>query len=113
MPPRGQGMGPGMWGMRSFRQDRSVLQHRVKKGTTRRMLRFAVPYRKILTIFLPAVVLGAVVGAINPLILRSIIDKGILKHNADLVIVLAIVAAVLAVVDAVLSLVERRLSAKI
>ena len=48
-PPNRGGMGGAGWmGMRSYRQDRSVLHHHVKKGTTRRMLRFAVPYRRIL-----------------------------------------------------------------
>ena len=42
----GGGRGGGWAGMRSMRQDRSVLQHRVKKGTARRMLTFAVPYRR-------------------------------------------------------------------
>ncbi len=100
-------------GLRSFRRDRSILQHRVKRGTTRRMLRFAVPYRKILAVFLPAVLVDAVIGAINPLILRDIIDKGILAHDADLVIVLASVAAGLALADAGLQLVQRWLSAVI
>ncbi len=63
--------------MRSVRQDRAVLQHRVKKGTARRMLTFAVPYRKILAVFLPVVILDAAIGAVNPLILRAIIDNGI------------------------------------
>jgi ATP-binding cassette subfamily B protein len=108
------GMGGGGWmGMRSFRQDRSVLQHRVKKGTTRRILRFAVPYRRILSIFLPVVVLEAATSAVNPLILRAIIDDGILKHRTDVVIELAIVAAGLALVSAVLSLFTRRISAVI
>ena len=97
--------------MRSFRQDRSVLHHRIKKGTTRRMLRFAFPYRRILAFFLPVVVLGAAVGAVNPLILRAIIDKGILGHRSGLVVALAALAAGLAVVDAGLSLFERRTSA--
>jgi ATP-binding cassette subfamily B protein len=102
----------GGWaGMRSFRQDRAVLQHRVKKGTTRRMLRFAIPYRRILAIFLPVVILDAAVGAVNPLILRAIIDKGIYGHRTGLVIGLASLAAGLALVDAALSLVERRTSA--
>jgi ATP-binding cassette, subfamily B, bacterial len=100
-------------GIRSFRRDRSVLQHRVKRGTTRRMLRFAVPYRKILAVFLPAVLVDAVIGAVNPLILRDIIDKGILGHDADLVIVLASVAAGLALADAGLQLLQRWLSAVI
>jgi ATP-binding cassette, subfamily B, bacterial len=100
-------------GIRSFRRDRSILQHRVKRGTTRRMLHFAVPYRKILAVFLPAVLVDAVIGAINPLILRDIIDKGILGHDASLVVVLASVAAGLALADAGLQLLQRWLSAVI
>jgi ATP-binding cassette subfamily B protein len=42
----GGGRGGAMTGMRSLRRDRSVLQHRVKKGTARRMMTFAVPYRR-------------------------------------------------------------------
>jgi ATP-binding cassette, subfamily B, bacterial len=99
--------------MRSLRQDRSILQHRVKKGTARRMLTFAVPYKRILAVFLPVVVFDAVISAINPLILRALIDNGIGHHDADLVIVLACVAGGLAVVEAVLSLTERRISAVI
>jgi ATP-binding cassette subfamily B protein len=97
--------------MRSLRQDRAVLQHRVKKGTARRMLTFAVPYRKIIAIFLPVVVLEAVIGAVNPLILRSLIDNGILKKDTDLVIGLAVLVAVLALFDAGLSMFDRRISA--
>ena len=99
--------------MRSMRQDRSVLAHRVKKGTARRMLTFAVPYRKILAVFIPVVILDAAVGAVTPLIFRAIINNGILKHNADLVIWLSILVAALALVDAGLVLTERRISAYI
>jgi ATP-binding cassette subfamily B protein len=107
-------MGPGGWtGLRSFRQDRSVLTHRVKKGTTRRMLGFARPYKKVLVVFLIAVVIGAVLVAVNPLILRAIIDKGILAKNTGLVVTLAVVAAGVALADAATSLVERRISAVI
>ena len=112
MSMRGHGMGGGGWtGMRSMRQDRSVLRHRVKKGTARRMLTFAVPYRKILAVFIPVVILGAVIAAVNPLILRALIDNGILKKNSSLVIELAILVAVLAIFDAGLGLTERRISA--
>ncbi len=117
MPPgggMGMGTGPAMWGgIRSYRQDRSVLDHRVTKGTTRRMLRFAAPYRKILAVFLPVVVIGAALGAVNPLILRAIIDRGILGHDAALVVELAGAAAGLAVLTAALSLFQRRVSAVI
>ena len=100
-------------GLRSFHQDRSVLQHRVKKGTTRRMLRFAMPYRRILMVFVPVVVLGAGAGAVNPLILRAIIDRGILGKNAGLVVELALLAGGLALVTAGLSLYQRRVAAVI
>ena len=108
----GGGRGSGGWGgLRSLRQDRAVLEHRVKKGTTRRMLTFAVPYRKILAFFLPSVVLDAVVSAVNPLILRELIDRGILRHDSDLVIGLAVLTGGLALFDAGLSLLMRRASA--
>ncbi len=118
MAVRGHGMGGGRasggWGgMRSLRQDRSVLQHRVKKGTARRMLTFAVPYRRILAVFLPVVVLDAGIAAINPLILRALIDNGIELKNERLVVGLAVLAGSLAIFDAGLALVERRISAVI
>ncbi len=114
----GGGRGGGWSGMRSMRQDRSVLQHRVKKGTTRRMLRFAVPYKKVLAIFLPVVIIDAVIGAVNPLFLRGLIDSGILghatvNHRESIIITLALVVAALAILDAALQLTERRISAVI
>src|ERR1700723_2733314 len=109
----GGGRGGGGMGLRSVRQDRAVLEHRVKKGTARRMLTLAVPYPKILAIFLPVVVLDAAVGAVSPLILRAIINNGIEKHDTQLVIWLSILVAVLAVADAGLVLTERRISAYI
>src|SRR5271165_3461284 len=109
----GGGRGGGWSGMRTMRQDRAVLQHRVKKGTARRMLTFAVPYRAILAVFLPVVVIDAAVGAVTPLIFRAIINNGILKHDADLVIWMSALVAALAVIDAGLVLTERRISAYI
>ncbi len=103
----------GWMGLRSMHRDRAVLEHRVKKGTTRRMLRFAMPYRRILMIFVPVVVLSAVSGAVNPLILRAIIDRGIFGHDAALVVELAAVAGGLALFTAGLSLYQRRVSATI
>ena len=110
---RGGGGGGGWAQMRSMRRDRTVLEHRVARGTARRMLSFARPYRRTLVVFMLAVVLDAVVTALNPLILRSLIDKGIIGKDQTLVVQLALLAAVLAVADAGLSIVERRISAAI
>ena len=105
--------GLGGPGMRSLRRDRSLLEHRIARGTLRRVITFARPYRRILEVFLAAVVLDAVVSSISPLVLREIIDRGIVQHREGLIIALAALTAGLAVADAGLSLVQRRISAVI
>ncbi len=111
----GHGMGGGQFGgvMRSMRRDDSVTQQHITKGTARRMVTFARPYRRILAWFLVLVTIDAVIGVINPLLFRSIIDKGIPEHNKSLILGLAAVAAVLAVVDTGLSIGIRYVSAKV
>ena len=107
--------GAGQFGsvMRSMRRDDSVTQQRVTKGTARRMITFARPYRTILAWFLVLVTIDAVIGVVNPLLFRSIIDKGIPEHNKSLIVGLAAVAAALAIVDTGLSIGIRYVSAKV
>ncbi len=112
MPPR-TAMGGPHGGMRSFWKDRSVTDHKVAAGTGRRMLRFALPYRRLITAFLVLVVVDAVIGAVNPLVIRSIINNGIIGGNRNLVVNLALLLAALAVADAGLSLVQRWVSASL
>ncbi|HEX5117947.1 MAG TPA: ABC transporter ATP-binding protein [Pseudonocardiaceae bacterium] len=97
----------------SLQRDRSVLKTGVRKGTWRRMLRFVLPYRAILTGFLAVVIVDAVISVVNPLIYRDIINEGILGKNARLVIELALVLAGLSVFDAGLSVLQRWISAKV
>jgi ATP-binding cassette subfamily B protein len=99
--------------MRSLRQDRKILEHQLKKGTLPRILKFARHYRRALVFFLAVVVLDAVISSVSPLLLREIIDVGIYKHRADLVVGLAVATAVLALLDAGLQMFERRVSAVI
>src|SRR5579885_1363754 len=114
MGPMGGGMPGGPWAaMRSFRRDKSVTEHKVAKGTARRMFRFAAPYKGLLAAFMVMIIVDAALGAVVPLLLREIINKGIIRHNRDLVIGIALVVAGLAVVDAALSLAERWVSARV
>jgi ATP-binding cassette, subfamily B, bacterial len=108
------GHGSPMWGvMRSMRRDQSVTHAKVARGTGRRILRFAAPYKRILSFFLALVVIDAVIGAANPLIFREIINQGIISHRTGLIVTLALIVAGLAVADAVLSLGQRFVSARI
>jgi ATP-binding cassette subfamily B protein len=96
-----------------WRRDRSVLEEELEPGTMRRVMRLALDYRGMLVLFLVLVVVDAVLTAINPLILRDIINEGIGGHDSSLVVKLALLAAVVATADMAISLVQRYVSARI
>ena len=99
--------------VRSMRRGDSARGQKVTAGTTLRILRFAAPYRRLLLLFLALVTVDAVIGAVSPLILRAIINNGILAGDAAVVVTLALIVAGLALVDASLSLGERFVSARV
>jgi ATP-binding cassette subfamily B protein len=96
-----------------MRRDPDVVQQTITKGTARRMFKFSRPYRNILIFFMVLIVTDAVIGVVNPLIFRDIINNGILHHNHGLIITLALVAGGLALFEAGLSIAERWVSAKV
>jgi len=109
--------GAGMW--RMMRQDSSVKQHKLPKGISKRVLKFARPYAGMLSVFLVLIVVDALVGVVNPLIARSMVNhltKGLshpgggLKHT---VVLLAVAMGALAVFDAGLGLWERWISSRV
>ncbi len=79
--------------VRSMRQGDDVRGRKVTRGTARRILSLAAPYRGPLTVFLGLVVLTAVIGAANPLLYKEIINRGITGHRAGLVIALGLAIA--------------------
>jgi ATP-binding cassette subfamily B protein len=109
--------GSGMW--RMMRQDRSVTQHKLPKGTFKRVLSFARPYTAMLAVFLVLIVVDALVGVVNPLIARSMINhltRGLAGHGGGVkhaVVLLAVAMGALAVFDAGLGLWERWISARV
>ena len=104
---------PGFQAMSGFRRDRSVTKRKLAPGTFRRIIKFAAPYRRELTIFLALILFDALIMVVNPLILRRIIDDGVAQHNTALVTRLAMLVAGLAVIDAAINLVQRWYSARI
>ncbi len=106
--------GRGNLGMRRYaRQDPSVTGQKLRPGTVRRIMSYARPYRWQLGVFLVATCLDAVITVVNPLLLRQIIDKGILPHRGGIVIGLAIVVAGVALFDAFLAVAIRWFSARL
>ncbi|MBO3737093.1 ABC transporter ATP-binding protein [Actinoplanes flavus] len=98
--------------LRSIQNADRVSRHRVREGTAGRILRFAVPYRRDIAVFLLTVVLAAGIGVATPLLAGDVINA-ITAGRADAVIRIALVIAVLAVAEALLSLAQRWYSARI
>ncbi|SFP96615.1 ATP-binding cassette, subfamily B [Actinomadura madurae] len=109
---------PGMPGngwqvMASFRKDSSVTRQKLKPGTVRRIAGYARPYVRELVLFLGLNTISALIVVANPLLLKGIIDQGIVPGRQGIVIWLAAAVAGLAVVEAVLGLVQRWYSARV
>ncbi|MGW5414408.1 ABC transporter ATP-binding protein [Actinomadura geliboluensis] len=105
--------GNGWQVMASFRKDSSVTRQKLKPGTVGRIAGYARPYVRELVIFLALNSLAAVIVVANPLLLKSIIDSGIVPGRQDIVVWLAVAVAGLALVEAVLGLAQRWYSARI
>jgi ATP-binding cassette, subfamily B, bacterial len=99
--------------MRSFSRDRTVAHQRLKPGTVRRIFGYARPYRRHLILFLLIVALDAVVTVAVPLMLRGLIDDGILPKKTGVVLAIGSTVAGLALLDAILSIAQRWYSARI
>jgi ATP-binding cassette subfamily B protein len=99
--------------MRSFSRDDSVTRQRLKKGTVRRIASYARPYRGKLALFMTATSLSAVITVVVPLLLGTIIDKGILPGKTGVVLLIAGIVAALAVIGALLAIVQRWFSSRI
>jgi len=99
--------------MRSFSRDRSITKQRLQPGTVRRILSYARPYRRDLIFFLLIVSLDAVITVAVPLLLRGLIDNGILPRDVGVVLAIGSAVVGLALLDALLSIGQRWYSARI
>jgi len=99
--------------LRTLSQDSSVKHQKLKPGTLKRISSFAAAYRPWIVIFLVTVLIDAVLTVSTPLILRRLIDQGIVPKHERVVVVLALVVGLLAVLDAAVSTFGRWFSARI
>jgi len=98
---------------RSMTADPSVKQQKLKAGTVKRIFTFAKPYRLSIWIFLFTVVVDAALIVATPLLLRQLIDKGVIPKDGALVTRLAILVGLLAIADAAMSMLGRYFSSRI
>lgn len=102
---------PSAMGLRF--DDDSITKQKVRPGTVRRIVPYAMRYRGLLVVLLLTTVVNAVVTAAGPVVLKMIIDDGILPRRLGVVVGLCLTIAALALVDAVAMYVQTWCSGRI
>ena len=103
-----------MWmSFRSLTSDQSVKDQRLKPGTATRIARYAAPYRASLIFFLATVVIDALLVVTSPLLLKRLIDQGVIPSDSKVVTQMALLVGLVALADAAFSLVGRWFSSRI
>ncbi len=99
--------------MRTMRRDPSVVDNKLTRDTVRRVAGFAVPHKRLIGMFLVFVVLDAGLVVVNPLLVKHILDDGILGKDAGLVVWLALAMGVVSILDAILGVGSGYMSSRI
>jgi ATP-binding cassette subfamily B protein len=99
--------------LRSMHRESPMGRGKLPPGTVRRILGYARPYKKDIAAFLVIVVIDAALVAATPLLLKRIVDDGVLRGDRQLVVTLALLVAAIALFDAGLSLTQRWFSSRI
>jgi ATP-binding cassette subfamily B protein len=105
-------MHPGMM-MRSMRRDPTVVEQKLTRETLRRVVGFAVPHKALIAMFLVFVVLDACLVVVNPLLIKHLLDDGVIAGNASVVLWLALGMAVASILDALLGVGSGYMSSRI
>jgi ATP-binding cassette subfamily B protein len=106
-------MHAGWMALRTLSSDQSVKHAKLKPGTLKRIFAYAIPYQSVFALFLVCLVLDAVLTIATPLLLRELIDKGVIPKDRGVVTTMAVAVALLAIASAVINIIVRWISAKI
>jgi ATP-binding cassette subfamily B protein len=93
--------------------DDSITKQKVKAGTVRRIVPYAMRYRWSLAALMLMTVMDAVIAAGGPLIAKWIIDEGILRDRVAVVVWLAVTLAGLALVSVIVGFAQTWLSGRV
>lgn len=104
----------GPWvAFRALTADKSVVDNKISRETRNRIFRFAKPFAKDIYIFTTIVIFEATLVVSQPLLFKFIIDDGVSKSQANVVIYGAMAVAGIALLSAVISMAERLFSSRI
>lgn len=106
-------MHAGWMAMRALTSDQSVKDAKLKPGTLKRILKYAIPYRSIFILFFFALVIDAALTIATPLLLKRLIDDAVIPKNGTLVTQLALAVGFIAILSAAFNIVIRWWSSRI
>jgi ATP-binding cassette subfamily B protein len=108
-----RGGGGARSAMRSLTRDPSVKDVKLRPGTIKRIWAFAQPFKLYLFFFLLTIVADSFLTVASPLLLKNLIDKGVIPRNGQVVTELALLVGVIAIVDTGVNLISRWFSSRI
>jgi len=106
-------MGAGWMALRTLSSDQSVKNAKLRPGTLKRIFTYAIPYKSTFALFLFCLIVDAVLTVATPLLLRELIDKGVIPKDRAVVTTMAIAVAILSILTAAVNIVVRWISSKI
>ena len=106
-------MHAGWMAMRNLASDQSVKDAKLKPGTLKRILRYAIPYKSIFFLFFLVLIADAFLTVATPLFLKRLIDDAVIPKNGPLVTKLALVVGVIAILSALSNILIRWWSSRI
>ena len=106
-------MHAGWMALRTLSSDQSVKNTKLRPGTLKRIFTYAIPYKSTFALFLFCLIADAILTVATPLLLRELIDQGVIPKDRTVVTTMAVAVAVLAILTAIINIVVRWISAKI
>lgn len=93
--------------------DPEIARHKLDRGTLRRVLSYATPFRGLLLVFLLVVIVASALSVAPLLLFQRIIDDGVLAGDVPLIVTLSLAVAGMAVFNAGLGILERWCAARV
>ena len=106
-------MNPNAAAWRHLRSDRSAVSNKLGRETVRRVLGFARPHRRLISVFLGVTVIDAAMVVVLPLLVKYAVDDGIIAGDKGVVATAALAMVGVALFTAALAILGGWFSSRI